>query len=112
MTEKYAALLVYVMWAWLEAHPYKYKSMKYNYPLYKELKFYKSLSECPWCRLFWLPDLKLRCKGCPISKVSRNCFSPSSFFGRWVNSPDAFDKSVNAGEIAKIAWQEYKRLGG
>ena len=109
-TKKLAALKTYNIWSWLSTHPGKEKK---DYPLYYELGFDKLIDACPWC------DISFSCKNCPLDKEGYRCFTGQiSLYRIWVDYK-FFDKNYNkkekceaAGEIANVAWREYKRLGG
>ena len=104
MTEKYAALAVYNLWSWLEANP---DAGKQDYPLYDELRIKECMDMCPWCELFRIRFTRI-CSGCPLDRAYSNCFSDGSMFDCWNRNSR---RSVAAGEIARIAWKEYKRVG-
>jgi len=118
MTEKQAALMTYIMWSWLERNPGKKKS---QYHLFYELGFYKFISKCPWC------DYYDGCDPCPLAMNNEMCINyidgkpARSFYDTWVSY--TYDDSqkcdymkkraqIAAGEIARVAWEEYKKLGG
>ena len=122
MNEKLDALKVYVLWSWLERHPDCYKS---DYPLFFELGFNKALHRCPWCDIWWNKECTDEDDGCPLYQVGECCTERDSLFNRWfeitgVNfflstDEEAEEKAESvrtAGDIARIAWAEYKRLGG
>jgi len=108
MNEKLAALKVYCLWAGIEA---RNLSRKKDYPLYKELKFNKEAQKCSWCEMVGqgndTVDESL-CKKCPLGKDNYCCCYRSSLYSQWLCS----STHRPAGDIAAIAWKEYKRLGG
>ena len=97
MTERTAALKVYVIWAWLAQNPDKNKD---EYPLFEELCYIDAPFECPWCHIF---D---GCTDCPLVSCREG-----SLHYQWASNPQDLKLcSKCAGEIARIAWAEYKRL--
>ena len=113
MNEKLDALKVYCMWSWLERNPTQYKL---DYPLFVELGFGKSKTHCPWC-VRWIRDLRSSKCGnpdseCPLYRAGECCLDTGSLYDVWYYNEDSGKRSRAAGEIARIAWQEYKRLGG
>ena len=123
--EKRDALKVYCLWSWLERNPGKDKE---SYPLFYELGIHKFTSECPWCEYYLSMDIVLtrineNCKGCPLFRAGEQCIDnddEDSLYFVWaevIDNPDPSKKdikmaSIAAGEIARVAWEEYKRLGG
>ncbi len=108
VSKRSAALKTYTLWAWLEQNPFKSKE---DYPLYDELYYEYQNNSCYWCTLFYRHGDNYVCisKNCPLAKANKSCDGNNSLYNNWF-----YNKSpkVNAGEIAQIAWQEYKRLGG
>ena len=123
MTRKEAALNTYILWAWLERNPGKNKK---DHPLYYELGLDIFIDECPWCELFRFDYENGECNNCPLLSNDMECididsdaYNYDSPFYKWYfykNKLDGFKISkkaaIAAGEIARIAWKEYKRLGG
>ena len=109
MSKKLAALKVYCLWSWLERNPGRHKS---GYPLFKELEINKSKNQCPWCDIWWHRRCRSWRSMCPLYRVGEGCIHTDSLFYTWYYSKDLEDKARVAGEIARIAWEEYKRLGG
>ena len=109
MDEKQAALKVYVLWAWLELNP---GCDKKEHPLYLDLNIGQLILECPWCELYRRKNDN--CVGCPlVERVDERCMITDSWYERW--EMDIFfpgECSIAAGNIAALAWSEYKRLGG
>jgi len=109
MNEKLAALKVYCLWAGIEARSLNRKK---DYPLYKELRFNEEAQECTWCEMVGQGngDIdELLCRKCPLWKNNYWCCNRSSLYSQW-RLYDSMKKA--AGDIAAIAWKEYKRLGG
>ena len=104
-----AALRVYVMWSWLEQHP---EARKENYPLFFELRFYRDYAACPWCTLWLRTACELDDTICPLNAIGEACPRDDSIYAIWQDTTSMTLRSRMAGEIAKIAWAEYKRLGG
>lgn len=99
-TPKLAALLVYIKWAKIErtevyAHPYSNLCVDLS----------KFEADCPWCSLYH--EAFMYCPGCPLDEEEQNCFASKSWY--YLGS---HGNKVAAGNIARVAWQEYKRLGG
>jgi len=121
MTEKQAALLTYVMWSWLEANPGKRKK---DHPFFYELGFSSFFDYCPLCELFRFDDECGDCHNCPLLLRDMECvyshnYNHDSPFYKWnyysnnlVNYKVSKEASIAAGEIASVAWEEYKKLGG
>lgn len=104
-----AALKVYCIWSWLASHP---GHDKREHPLYWDLHIDQLYLDCPWCDLYRSRD-SVNCAGCPLSNVNEDCAEYSSWYAHWeVNLPFQSGYSIEAGNIATLAWQEYKRLGG
>ena len=109
MTEKQAALKVHILWSWLASHP---GHDKREHPLYMPLHIDQLYLDCPWCELYRSRDGG-NCDGCTLAKVNDKCTEYGSWYDRWeFNLPYQHGYSVEAGSIATLAWQEYKRLGG
>ena len=115
--KKLAALKVYVLWSWLEQHPDKTKK---QHPLYAEIGLATLLCGCPWCDIYlkWGGCHLLNGDKCPLDLAGMNCKEPWAPFNKWYarlyrySSEELRVKREAAGEIARVAWQEYKRLGG
>jgi len=121
--KKQAALKMYVLLAWLEKHPNSYKD---SYPLYNELNYNKNLFMSPWCSIYRKPILvfdyqlknKFDCTECPIHKKGDECFTkhPSFFVWKLFNNSASEkrkkEESIVIGDNARVAWEEYKKLGG
>lgn len=112
-----AALKVYCLWSWLSAHPDKWKS---DYPLFQELIINRPNSSlCPWCDIH-----RGKCSNCPLGVVGELCGDGRSWFHIWINAGRRYqtfalekqrtalldERGWAAGEIARIAWNEYKWL--
>jgi hypothetical protein len=56
---------------------------------------------------------ELLCKRCPLGKTNP-CTKTGSLYEMWADTVDDGEviSSKCAGDIANIAWKEYKRLGG
>lgn len=117
MNERLAALKVYCLWSWLASHPDKGKK---DYPLFEELIVSGPDSPlCPWCEAYYL------CETCPLSAVGQGC-EGGSWFDVWTRAGERYEtflpeeqraallneRSWAAGEIARLAWKEYRRLEG
>ena len=116
--EKSAALKTYVMWAWLEKNPYKWKV---DYPLYHKLLIGDELFDCAWCSLYSTFLGGGDCQGCPLAESTAGCCTDdNSFYNKYQHTKCFMRKGKVAnklitgcaGDIARIAWAEYKRLGG
>lgn len=83
LSEKEAALLVYIMWSWLAKHPGKLKS---DFPLHAKLRFNTFYNECPWCTLYWC-TLYEKCETCVLYKndSSCRCSDFNSNYALWVS---------------------------
>ncbi len=121
---KRAALRSFVMWSWLSRQgrlsrkewPF---SIKIMYPLFLELGYHKDSYYCPWCSLFaetcnLVGKRKKRMQHCPLSDHFNkgSCCYPNSLYGQFVLADSTKESQRVAGDIANIAWREYKRLGG
>jgi hypothetical protein len=118
---KLAALGVYILWAGIEARGLKKKN---EYPLFNELHYWAINFSCPWCDMLGHNTgiEPARCERyCPLSqyemekceKLNSNftissCVDVGSLYYSWVHSFSRKD----AGDIAAVAWNEYKKLGG
>ena len=119
MNEKLAALKVYCVWAGIEV---RNLGLKMDYPLYEELKINEEAQACSWCEMVGQGKgavNELLCKKCPLWKADC-CCNHSSLYAQWRLcafgfAPTKHNTAVmqrTAGDIAAIAWKEYKRLGG
>ena len=128
LDKKLAALLVYCKWSWLESHPDK---CTYEYPPSQKLNFFEFENHCPWCELYFSTKGAgtTICTGCPLDELGEKCvgsdvenslFKESrkfsvgdkTFLSRSEIEEIKRKSRVAAGEIARIAWAEYKKLGG
>ena len=77
LSEKEAALLVYIMWSWLAKHPGK---LKPDFPLHAKLRFHTFYNNCPWCTLYE------KCATCVLYKndYSCRCADPNSNYALWL----------------------------
>ena len=123
--KKRDALRVHCLWSWLERNPGKDKEL---YPLFYELGIHECSNECPWCECYLCMDfvptfINENCKGCPLFRAGEQCIDnddEDSLYFVWAEVIDDPEPSKNdikmaaiaAGDIANIAWEEYKRLGG
>ena len=122
--ERHAALLVYLKWSYIE---------RFGYEPYDLVERFKKLgiridrfeAKCAWCTLYregiaGLPPRK--CTNlCPLERVGQNCFMTMGWFS-CVPTEHFYMESGNpyscmtgkeaAGNIAALAWKEYKRFGG
>ena len=104
-----AALKVHILWAWLASHP---GHDKREHPLYRALRIGQPYLECPWCELYRSRHDDHNCTDCPLAEVDARCTVHGSWYDCWKrNIPFQSGYSVEAGNIAGLAWQEYKRLG-
>jgi hypothetical protein len=118
---KLAALKTYILWAGIEARGLKKKN---EYPLFHELYYWSMIFSCPWCDMLGhiIGIEPARCERyCPLSqyemerceKLNGNfdissCIDAGSLYHSWIHSYSRKD----AGDIAAVAWKEYKKLGG
>ena len=111
--QKKAALLSYVLWSGMEENK---AIAKIHYPLYNELGFVNMRDNCSWCEHLMeydSHDNDEKCRNCPLLKAGNgSCNSMNALFDSWAFSGNAKEKAICAGDIARVAWAEYKRLGG
>jgi hypothetical protein len=100
---KLAALKTYILWSWLEKNNHQAKC---RYPLFHELKYSRMNNICPWCDIIYSKIYE--CTFCPLNDVYNRCMDDGSFYDKWFYESSA----VAAGDIAAVAWQTYKQLGG
>jgi hypothetical protein len=117
--KKSAALKTYIMWSWLE----QTGRDKESYPLYKKLGYDKCSGGCFWCH-----HSNNYCEYCPLAMRGLSCdgfnwntddglmseYSPDDTpFRIWLNSWSGKTRNkegrIAAGDIAAIAWEEYKK---
>lgn len=106
---KRMALLIFIKWSWKSRNPGRSFDEEYGWKIGIELEpDYES--GCPWCSMF----TRYNCGRCPIlHETGSDCMTQDSLYRRATSSLSSDkDKKVAAGEIANIAWKEYKRLGG
>ena len=110
ISEKFAALLMYLKWSRLEQRG------EYTAGVAEHIPLHKYFAYSPWCelhnpykdRVAGVNTAPKGCSGCPLDKAGQCCFGP----GSWAQRFYAGGKAAMAGNIARVAWQEYKRLGG
>ena len=113
MNEKLAALKVYCLWAGIAEGKL---CKKMDYPLFLELGIHLCEHHCPWCEIFnknTYISRVLCTHDCPLGKVSP-CYEYDSLYEEWrlFSKVTKEERAMLAGDIATIAWKEYKRLGG
>jgi len=98
MSLRQVALKTYIMWSYLEQHPMDDKNDYYfYYPFYYDYM----RGDCPYC--------EYHTGGCNKC-ILLNCNEHDSYFDTWDNSRNRKVRRIAAGNIAKIAWEDYKRL--
>ena len=124
--KRYAALLVYLKWSYIERFGYEPNELEDRFDaLGINLSRFEAC--CAWCELFrsGIADgLEARtCTiKCPLVRAEQHCFMTMSWFNcvsmenrykiQGDNYPKYMTGKVAAGNIAALAWKEYKRLGG
>ena len=113
--QKNHALKVYILWSWLERNPTESKE---NHPLWDELGYRAYRSGCAWCSVY----LESWCDGCPLNEVDQACCNGETWYDLWWKAGWGLPENLSplnmrvrkemAGNIAQVAWAEYKRLGG
>ena len=123
--KRYAALLVYLKWSYIGRFGYEPEDLADRF---RDLgiQINRFESNCAWCSLYRVGRgafQRRKCSNqCPLDRIGQNCFMTMSWFNcvsledDYKRNGDNFEDYMTgkeaAGNIAALAWKEYKRLGG